>query len=53
MQGSHLSWLLAALVPFTLGQTIDVDGEAVRMLHHLHHLQIIPFFLIPDEPSLI
>ncbi|RGP67741.1 hypothetical protein FSPOR_5931 [Fusarium sporotrichioides] len=29
MQGSRLSWLLAALVPFTLGQTIDVDGEAV------------------------
>ncbi|RFN47145.1 hypothetical protein FIE12Z_8601 [Fusarium flagelliforme] len=29
MQGSHFSWLLAALVPFTLGQTIDVDGKAV------------------------
>jgi hypothetical protein len=41
MQGSHLSWFLAALVPFALGQTIDVDGKAVRMLHHL---QIIPFF---------
>ncbi|KAF5020480.1 hypothetical protein F66182_7490 [Fusarium sp. NRRL 66182] len=32
MQGTRLSWLLAAalpLVPFTLGQTIDVDGQAV------------------------
>ncbi|KAH7154154.1 hypothetical protein DER46DRAFT_510673 [Fusarium sp. MPI-SDFR-AT-0072] len=29
MQGSHISWLLAALVPFTLGQTIEVDGKTV------------------------
>lgn len=30
MQGSRVSWLLAALVPLTLGQTIEVDGKAVR-----------------------